>query len=45
MRLLLATLISILLAGCSRDTPEANMQEINYPETAAVDHVDTYHGV
>jgi prolyl oligopeptidase len=21
------------------------MQEINYPETAAVDHVDTYHGV
>jgi prolyl oligopeptidase len=45
MRVLLATLISILLAGCSRDTPEANMQEINYPETAAVDHVDTYHGV
>ena len=33
-----------LIAACSRDGNDDGPETINYPETAAVDHVDNYHG-
>ena len=37
--------MALVLTACSRDEPEPPAATIEYPETAAVEHVDLYHGV
>ena len=36
---------AVVLSACSRPEPEVEAPEIDYPQTASVDHVDVYHGV
>jgi prolyl oligopeptidase len=35
----------IALTACSRDEPKSLSAPVEYPETATIEHVDTYHGV
>ena len=37
--------VAILLTACTRNEPEPPAAALEYPETATVEHVDTYHGV
>ena len=41
----LVLFVSVVLAACSRHEPEPPAAPIEYPETATVEHVDTYHGM
>ena len=36
---------AIAMTACSRSEPEPQFATVQYPVTAAVEHVDTYHGV
>lgn len=36
---------AVALSACSRHEPEVEAPAIDYPKTATVDHVDSYHGV
>ena len=42
---ILVLLLSVTLVACSRNEPEPPAPTVQYPETATVEHVDTYHGV
>lgn len=37
--------VSIAMAACSRNEPEPQAATVQYPMTAAVDHIDAYHGI
>ncbi|RZV39107.1 MAG: S9 family peptidase [Chromatiales bacterium] len=42
---ILVLFVGVVLAACSRNEPELPTPTVEYPETATVEHVDTYHGV
>ena len=42
---ILMLLVGVALAACSRNEPALQTPTVEYPETATVEHVDTYHGV
>ena len=42
---ILVLFVGLALAACSRNEPELQTPTVEYPETATVEHVDTYHGV
>ena len=42
---ILVLLVGVALAACSRNEPALQTPTVEYPATATVEHVDTYHGV
>ena len=41
----LALSLALVLTACSRNAPEPQPVGVDYPATATVEHVDTYHGM
>ena len=44
-RFLFVAMLAVVLAACSRNEPEPQPTTVEYPVTATVEHVDTYHSV
>ena len=42
---LFVAMLAVVLAACSRNEPETQPTTVEYPVTATVEHVDTYHSV